>query len=68
MDNAKKMMANSKQKKVFILALCGKGGVGKTSISATIVKILSSNPDNKVRLVADQLDRSEEHTSELQSH
>jgi CO dehydrogenase maturation factor len=28
--------------------MCGKGGVGKTSLSATIVKILSANPDNKV--------------------
>ncbi|RJP86910.1 MAG: cobyrinic acid a,c-diamide synthase [Desulfobacteraceae bacterium] len=28
--------------------MCGKGGVGKTSLSATIVKILSSNPNNKV--------------------
>ena len=31
-----------------VLAMCGKGGVGKTSLSATIVKILSSNPANKV--------------------
>jgi len=31
-----------------VIALCGKGGVGKTSISATIVKILSSDPASKV--------------------
>jgi CO dehydrogenase maturation factor len=37
-----------KNKKTAVLAMCGKGGVGKTSLSATIVKILSSNPDNKV--------------------
>ena len=41
-------MHNPQNKKAAVLALCGKGGVGKTSISATIVKILSSNPDNKV--------------------
>lgn len=35
-------------KKTSVIALCGKGGVGKTSISAGIVKILSSNPENRV--------------------
>ncbi len=41
-------MPESLNKKASVLALCGKGGVGKTSLSATIVKILSSDPDNKV--------------------
>lgn len=41
-------MPESRDKKSSILALCGKGGVGKTSISATIVKLLSAAPDNKV--------------------
>lgn len=31
-----------------VFALCGKGGVGKTSISASLVRILMENPDNKV--------------------
>ena len=31
-----------------VIALCGKGGVGKTSVSAAMVKILASNPDNNV--------------------
>ena len=41
-------MHNLQKKKASVLALCGKGGVGKTSLSATIVKILSSDPKNKV--------------------
>ena len=41
-------MHNLQKKKASVLALCGKGGVGKTSLSATIVKILSSDSNNKV--------------------
>lgn len=41
-------MPISHNKKTAVLAMCGKGGVGKTSLSATIVKILSSDPNNKV--------------------
>ncbi|MGD9975527.1 MAG: AAA family ATPase [Desulfatirhabdiaceae bacterium] len=41
-------MSDSQTGKTAVIALCGKGGVGKTSLSATIVKILSSNPDNTV--------------------
>ena len=39
---------NLKNKNTEIIAVCGKGGVGKTSISALIVKILAENKDKKI--------------------
>ncbi|MBI5589400.1 MAG: AAA family ATPase [Deltaproteobacteria bacterium] len=41
-------MHNREKDGTKIIALCGKGGVGKTSISAVIVKILTRNPKNRV--------------------
>ncbi|MDX2446323.1 MAG: AAA family ATPase [Desulfobacterales bacterium] len=35
-------------KKPVILAVCGKGGVGKTSVSALIVRLLSENPAHRI--------------------
>jgi CO dehydrogenase maturation factor len=41
-------MADPKMRGPVIMAVCGKGGVGKTSVSAAIVRILLENPANRV--------------------
>jgi len=42
------MQINKKSDTTMIFAVCGKGGVGKTSLSASIVKLLCDRNDGKV--------------------
>ncbi|MFZ1983130.1 MAG: AAA family ATPase [Desulfatitalea sp.] len=41
-------MHNRENDRTRIIALCGKGGVGKTSISAVLIKVLTKNPKSRV--------------------
>jgi CO dehydrogenase maturation factor len=42
------MEQDNKQKKPLLIAVCGKGGVGKTSISAIIIKILAEKANKRI--------------------
>jgi CO dehydrogenase maturation factor len=42
------MNQDNKQRKPLLMAVCGKGGVGKTSISAIVVRLLAENSDRRI--------------------
>lgn len=42
------MEQDNKQKHPLLIAVCGKGGVGKTSISALVIKILAEKTDRRI--------------------
>ena len=42
------MKQGNKQRKALLMAVCGKGGVGKTSISAIVVRILAEKTDCRI--------------------
>lgn len=42
------MEQDNKKRKPLLMAVCGKGGVGKTSISAIVVRILAEKTDSRI--------------------
>jgi CO dehydrogenase maturation factor len=41
-------MSNRPEREPLVVAVCGKGGAGKTSVSAAIVRVLVENPERRV--------------------
>ena len=44
-------MSSNSDRRPVVIAICGKGGVGKTSVSSAIVRTLLANPENRVLAV-----------------